>query len=771
MLSLKGENARASLGMTHGTYGLSEPVARGPGAVPRVWSEAKSAEKSCGSRSVLPIPAAGVFANTDEWFLQLLSNHSKQRVLMPGHVIVSDGERTDSLFILVHGEVEVSMHRTKVCVFHGPNFFGESIALGLRDQSTVTFQARTVCDVRAFPGRLLRTLLQGFPEEHNRFTEEAKLRIETLDVWEKAPGQVGRKYITDSLPEGLFEGGTNPVDQTKCSSWSDAQGGTNPIDETKCSSWNDAQGNAEIAAQSTEDSVPMPTRVSRQVSQESRCSTSEIAGSMTPRREPASPTSPLMSNTSRRSLQISNLGQALLRTSGRDDARRALHRGPVVAAPSGEHHMNAVVEEEVASAEPVSPVQLRALLAQPISRACSSSGPVNVYQDEASTNAVALGDSNPFDSSSDSDCCLAAGSACNAISTLKNRRRARQGITPDGIKTRNRSLSPPSPVKETSPNAWGEDMEDSGSEVLAMTSPARARRRRQMSSDLSIASVDSESTMFSVVATEEVPAISLDSINGSGHTAWPVPVPPAGPNTSTGGGVSGSHGRGRHIVQRSIGGGDAEATEGLTRVNTGTSEDSLDWLQRTVTISKDESSRESSVSPLEDYNRRGYSGSGRCTPTLMSQHGGSSSLTTSSTLGGMSPLRTRGMHRTPRSGRSTPQGAGQRPGTGPAPRRQEGWETSLCEDAVICYPGKLPSKDTFAKRKQPRAVSPDRGNGDNEGGQLQSFVDKQVGALQEASAQCAQGQWMSQHAKGMGLRVNTSRIWDCSPPRTRISTL
>jgi hypothetical protein len=75
-------------------------------------------------------------------------------------------------------------------------------------------------------------------------------------------------------------------------------------------------------------------------------------------------------------------------------------------------------------------------------------------------------------------------------------------------------------------------------------------------------------------------------------------------------------------------------------------------------------------------------------------------------LQGLSPLRSRER----RSGHAH---AGRQPATASAPKRnapprlREGWQVSLCESTVICYPKSLPPKEAFAIRKVARPVSPE----------------------------------------------------------------
>merc|ERR1740138_1136168 len=94
----------------------------------------------------------------------------------------------DSLYILDNGVVEVVKDispgkKPFLRVICGPTYVGEACALGLRPSRTATVRATTVCHVRVLLGHIFRGLLRCFPQDQQRFVQEAKVRLASLAVW------------------------------------------------------------------------------------------------------------------------------------------------------------------------------------------------------------------------------------------------------------------------------------------------------------------------------------------------------------------------------------------------------------------------------------------------------------------------------------------------------------------------------------------------------------------------------------------------------------
>jgi len=179
----------------------SAAVALAPQAAPAPQAAAPAPAPQYTVESEPPgIPASGAFACTDPRLLQLFFGTSKQRIAVPGEVFFAKGERDDQLFILSQGDVEVRRdalpgHKPFVRVLRGPSYFGEACALGLRQYRTATVRAQTVCEVRVLLGEAFRGFLRCFPNDQQRFLEEAHARLAALAIWEG----VSRKRCTAGL--------------------------------------------------------------------------------------------------------------------------------------------------------------------------------------------------------------------------------------------------------------------------------------------------------------------------------------------------------------------------------------------------------------------------------------------------------------------------------------------------------------------------------------------------------------------------------------------
>jgi len=141
------------------------------------------------------IPRKGVFAHAEERFLQQLSLTGEHKVASPGDVLLAAGQQVDAIFILVRGIVEVVKDGEDAFagdvfgMLQGPNFFGEACRHGLRQTRDATLKAKTVCHLRIIPGRTMRSLLNMFPREQQRFEADGIANIlqkplESVADWE-----------------------------------------------------------------------------------------------------------------------------------------------------------------------------------------------------------------------------------------------------------------------------------------------------------------------------------------------------------------------------------------------------------------------------------------------------------------------------------------------------------------------------------------------------------------------------------------------------------
>lgn len=137
----------------------------------------------------LEIPPEGIFADTDRRFLELLIRASNKKIAVPDEILINHGERDDTFFLLLRGEVEVNKEaeapgiKPFSRVVHSPNVFGEACALGLRHVRTATVKAISVCDLRTIAGEHLQSIIQKFRKDKLHFHHEAQARMDEQAAW------------------------------------------------------------------------------------------------------------------------------------------------------------------------------------------------------------------------------------------------------------------------------------------------------------------------------------------------------------------------------------------------------------------------------------------------------------------------------------------------------------------------------------------------------------------------------------------------------------
>merc|ERR1740129_882912 len=99
-----------------------------------------------------------------------------------GEVMVKEGGLSSNLYLLIHGEAEVTVgpESTHVETLIGGSFFGESALMNSgKDRYASTVLALKFCDCRVIHKHYLQRILQVFPEERARLEELGRVRVET----------------------------------------------------------------------------------------------------------------------------------------------------------------------------------------------------------------------------------------------------------------------------------------------------------------------------------------------------------------------------------------------------------------------------------------------------------------------------------------------------------------------------------------------------------------------------------------------------------------
>lgn len=120
------------------------------------------------------------FRDRDARFVELLSRDVKVEVFKPGEIIMKEGARGSSMYILRRGEVEILAGGMPVTRLGSGSVFGEIVLLGVSDRRTATVKAIEFSDCRVVHRTCLQRLLRLFPRERDYFKSLANDRLAQL---------------------------------------------------------------------------------------------------------------------------------------------------------------------------------------------------------------------------------------------------------------------------------------------------------------------------------------------------------------------------------------------------------------------------------------------------------------------------------------------------------------------------------------------------------------------------------------------------------------
>mmetsp|Transcript_11473 Transcript_11473/g.21538 ORF Transcript_11473/g.21538 Transcript_11473/m.21538 type:complete len:1396 (-) Transcript_11473:111-4298(-) len=128
------------------------------------------------------------FKDSDEEFLNSLSQKLTTAVYLPGEVIVNEGEVADSTMLLECGTIYIERVDTRTLVHtdhigqvHDGYWIGEMAMFAGESRRRATITASTVCKVHKLMNKALVELLLTFPTERQRFRELAEHRLRAVE--------------------------------------------------------------------------------------------------------------------------------------------------------------------------------------------------------------------------------------------------------------------------------------------------------------------------------------------------------------------------------------------------------------------------------------------------------------------------------------------------------------------------------------------------------------------------------------------------------------
>jgi len=107
------------------------------------------------------------FSDAPNTCLELITNRLEQTFFTPGEFIVREGEIGHEMFIIAHGEVEVSVDGKPVAVLEEGNFFGE-IALVEETTRTASVRSRSYCEIFTLEKTAFLEVIRRYPNIQER---------------------------------------------------------------------------------------------------------------------------------------------------------------------------------------------------------------------------------------------------------------------------------------------------------------------------------------------------------------------------------------------------------------------------------------------------------------------------------------------------------------------------------------------------------------------------------------------------------------------------
>eukprot|EP00439_Symbiodinium_sp_Y106_P083541 s1379_g23.t1 len=148
-----------------------------------------------------------LFQQSSRKFLDRISEHLEDRLFMEGEDLCIEGEKGDTMFVLIQGTlnvfVKIDGKNKKVNELHKGSVIGEIAVLGLANHRTATLTAKTVCLVQILHRPILMKYLNEFPREIATFQEVGASRLTKSGISKNTlfPQQVLFRYCGSAFVE------------------------------------------------------------------------------------------------------------------------------------------------------------------------------------------------------------------------------------------------------------------------------------------------------------------------------------------------------------------------------------------------------------------------------------------------------------------------------------------------------------------------------------------------------------------------------------------
>mmetsp|Transcript_16906 Transcript_16906/g.59058 ORF Transcript_16906/g.59058 Transcript_16906/m.59058 type:complete len:508 (+) Transcript_16906:83-1606(+) len=170
------------------------------------------ASLSCVAHSIDALTNVPLFKDCSKDFINLLSEHVRNKVYCSGETILKQGDFGDSMYMMIRGEVEVVCGDVVVATLGNGAVFGEMAAMSKDPMSarrTATVRALCFVDCRVITRDQLLSTLSHFPREARIIEKKRQRRMAELQdrgVLAKAEERSWCRPMEVSQPDGGSNG-------------------------------------------------------------------------------------------------------------------------------------------------------------------------------------------------------------------------------------------------------------------------------------------------------------------------------------------------------------------------------------------------------------------------------------------------------------------------------------------------------------------------------------------------------------------------------------
>mmetsp|Transcript_10431 Transcript_10431/g.19184 ORF Transcript_10431/g.19184 Transcript_10431/m.19184 type:complete len:1002 (-) Transcript_10431:198-3203(-) len=128
------------------------------------------------------------FRKCSKKLLELLSSGLEERLYMPGHAIIREGCKNESIFIILSGSCDCLVCNSPIATLKEGDLFGEMTAIGYTNRTFATVRATSICFIKVIYKARLLSALEQCPDDLTQFVRLVQERRGELEQrrWSKS---------------------------------------------------------------------------------------------------------------------------------------------------------------------------------------------------------------------------------------------------------------------------------------------------------------------------------------------------------------------------------------------------------------------------------------------------------------------------------------------------------------------------------------------------------------------------------------------------------